>query len=127
MILGLLGLVILACGGGPSEVIVQLTEQENSGQSGTARLTEKGDTTEVVVQVNPAPADQGPQPLHIHLGSCGPNLGRIKYTLNDVVDGKSTTLVQVSLKDIQGNYNVNLHKSSAEFRIYPACGNIPKD
>jgi hypothetical protein len=53
---GLLG----AAWAGPAEaagpVIVQLTPQNNSGEAGTATLSEQGTKTKVVVGINGAPA-----------------------------------------------------------------------
>jgi len=64
--------------------------------------------------------------VHIHFGTCGPNLGRVRFSLSDVVKGQSTTLVPEPLNVFtDGNHAINLHKSYAEMSIYNACGNIP--
>ena len=115
----------MACGQEATEATVQLIEQESSGQSGTATLTAKGDQTEVALNVGAGPTDNDPQPVHIHFGTCGPNLGSVHYPLNDVVAGESVTLVDDTLARLtDGNHNINLHKSYPDIRIYTSCGDI---
>ena len=121
-------IAVVACEKEPSEITIQLLEQESSGQSGTATLTAKDAKTQVVLQVLSGPPEDDPQPVHIHFGSCGPNLGQVDSPLADLVAGKSTTLVDVSLSTLtDGNHNINLHKSKPEVRIYTSCGDIPSD
>ena len=56
------------CGSGSDEVVVDLEEQNGSGESGTATLTTDGEKTKVVIALdNPSTV---PQPAHIHEGSC---------------------------------------------------------
>ena len=121
----LIGLV-MACGAEQSDMTIQLGDQENSGQTGSATLTAKGAQMEVVIKVVPGPPEGDPQPLHIHFGTCGPNLGNRHYNLSDVVAGVSVTLIDAGLVSVtQGNNAINLHKSYPEFDIYTSCGNIP--
>jgi hypothetical protein len=123
--LGLLWPLSLACGGQEQRVEILLAEQDQSAQSGTTTLTPKGDQTEVVLNVNIGPLASDPQPVHIHFGTCGANLGSVAFPLNDVIAGKSTTLVDIEMESIRdGNHAINLHKSYPELRIYTACGNI---
>ena len=126
LVVGLLLLLTAACGGREDTVVIQLAEQESSGQSGTATLTVVGDQTEVVLILNPGPSANDPQPVHIHFGACGANLGSVAYALSDVIAGESTTLVAASLVSVRdGNHAINLHTSYPEIRVYTACGNIP--
>ncbi len=121
----LIGLGI-GCGGGQGVVTVQLTEQETSGQAGTATLSPKGAQMEIVVKVVPGPPANDPQPLHIHFGTCGPELGNRHFNLTDVVAGESVTLIDTKLVTLVQVVNaINLHKSYPKFDIYTACGNIP--
>lgn len=109
--------------GAQGAVTVQLATQNNSGESGTATLTDMGNQTQVVINLSGAPAGT-PQPVHIHTGSCA-TLGGVKYPLTNLVDGKSTTLVSVKLSAIQtGGFAINAHKSAAEIATYVACGDI---
>ena len=119
--------LVAACGAEAEPLVVDLASQEGSGQSGTATLTAMGDRTEVVVKVNAGPAEDDPQPLHIHFGTCGANLGNVRHALNNVVAGESPTLVDEKLSSLRdGNSAVNLHKSTNAFSVYKSCGNIPR-
>ena len=47
------------------------------------------------------------------------------YALENVVDGKSTTEVNVAIEDLVGQgFAVNVHKSADEAQVYVACGDI---
>ncbi len=107
-------------------VTVQLTALNNSGQTGTAVLSDNGnDTTHVVVTIAGEPAG-ATEPMHIHTGQCGPTLGPVAFPLTNVVDGKSTTDVNKGLDDLEaGGFAINGHKSAAEIATYVFCGNIP--
>ncbi len=116
-----------ACDSEVKDLTIDLEAQQDSTQSGTALLTAKGESTEVVLQTNPGPGAGDPQPVHIHFGSCGPNLGKLKAPLTDIVGGRSTTLVDVSLSSLlEGDFAINLHKSYPEIRVYTSCGNLTK-
>ena len=105
-------------------VTVNLGAGRDASQPGTAVLTAQGDQTMVTIDI--APGEAGvPQPVHIHEGTCA-NLGAVKYPLTNIVDGKSTTMVDVPLSDLQtGGFAINAHKSQAEINVYVACGVIP--
>ena len=105
-------------------VTVTLKEQNNSGQSGTATLTEKGSDTEVVVEIKGMPAGAD-HPMMVHKNTCDKS-GGVEYPLTNLKDGKSTTTVKVALKDLQsGNYSIRSHKSPQELPIFFLCGDIP--
>jgi len=125
---GLIALLRLAaCGSGVDEVTVQLDPEEGFDQSGTATLVSKGIRTEVTINVSPGPAANDPQPIHIHFGKCGPNLGEVDNSLSDVVQGRSVTVVDASISQLSdGNHTFNLHKSYPEIRLYSSCGDIPQ-
>ena len=115
------------CGERVTELTVELFERDGSGQTGTAELTAVEGRTEMVLRVNAGPAENDPQPVHIHFGSCGPNLGSIAYPLEDVVAGESRTVVDAVLESLMdGNHTINLHKSYPDVRTYTACGDIEK-
>lgn len=92
-------------------------------QTGTATLTEKNGKVEVVVNVSPA--ESASQPAHIHVGTC-PGVGAVAYALTDIVAGKSTTLLNVSLAELKAKkpLAINIHKSADEVKQYTACGNL---
>ena len=107
-------------------VTVQLTPQNNSGESGTATFTEQGAKTKVTVAVAGAPAGVA-QPLHVHKGTCAQLDPKPAYGLAALTDGKSETTIDVSLAALQaGGFAVNGHKSAAEVNTYVFCGNVPK-
>ena len=105
-------------------VTIQMKVQNNSGQAGTATLTDMGNgTTKVVVETAGAPA--GPQPIHIHEGTCAALNPSVKYALTNMVNGKSETTVNVALSAILASpHSVNVHKSQQEAAVYVSCGEI---
>ena len=100
-----------------------MNAQNNSGQTGTAKLNPAGAKTDVILDIK-AGAAGVPQPAHVHDGSCA-TLGAVKYPLNNVVDGKSTTTIDVDLDTLlKGTFAVNVHKSGAEATVYVSCADI---
>ncbi len=135
-------LVTAGCGGSDGEssgnttagsgdsgktVTVKLDEQNASGESGTATLTEDGESTKVVLELeNPASPD--PQPAHIHPGTCAELDPTPAYPLTSVEDGNSETTVNVALDELKGGeFAINVHKSEPEIKTYVSCGNIGKE
>jgi len=106
-------------------VTVKLAPQNNSGESGTATLTEEGGKTKVAVSVTGQPAGVA-QPMHIHKGTCDKLDPKPTYGLPSLVNGKSEATVDVSLADLQkGGYAINGHKSAQAVSTYVYCGAIP--
>lgn len=107
-------------------VDVAMSPQSNSGQSGTATLFDEGTQTRVVLRLdNPAP---GPEPAHIHLGSC-PNPNAVPtYPLSNVENGMSETVLPVNLGAIVSQaMAINVHRSPQELAVYVSCGDIVLD
>jgi len=126
--LALAGL-LAAAGTGPAQaagpVMVQLTPQNTSGESGTATLTSEGDKTKVVVAINGAPAGVA-QPLHVHKGTCSQLDPKPAYGLTTLSNGKSETTIDVPLNTLQTSaFSINGHKSAQDATTYVFCGNIP--
>ena len=98
--------------------------QNGSGETGTVTLIPAGDTaTTVVIALKGAPS--AAQPAHIHLGPCAKLDPKPKYPLSNVVDGKSTTKVDVPLDQLAGSvYAVNVHKSVDDLATYVACADL---
>ena len=119
--------LVAGCGGdngGSSEATLDLSEQNSSGESGTATLTADGEKTKVVISLDGAPSGV-PQPAHIHKGSCANLDPTPAYGLENVMDGKSTTEVDEPLDELQDeDYAVNVHKSGTDLKTYVACGDI---
>jgi hypothetical protein len=121
-------LTLGGCGGDGDEFSgslgIELAAQNDSGQDGEASLSEvDSDTTRVEVEMGNPPGN--PQPAHIHRGSCENLDPNPAYPLENVVDGKSTTEVDVAVEDLVGKgFAVNVHKSADEAQVYVACGDI---
>lgn len=126
----LAGLVILtfsqlSAAAATSSLTVPLHEQNGSGESGTATLTQMGADVQVVISLKGAPATA--QPAHIHDGTCA-KLGDVYKPLADVVKGSSTKVVTGLTIDklLAGTYAINVHESASNLGKYVACGNIVK-
>ena len=105
---------------------VALNPENNSGESGTATLIPEGDKTKVVIALSNMPPG-AVQPVHIHEGTCGHLNPVPRWSLNEIVDGKSETIVPEPLATIQGGtYAINVHKSAQDMSAYVACGDIPE-
>jgi hypothetical protein len=101
-----------------------LNAQNNSGISGTATFNDLGNgKTRVVMQVSGA--GPGPEPAHIHPGSCAQLDPTPAFTLSSVTNGSSTTDVDSSLADLlDGHYAIHMHKSQDELTVYVACADV---
>ncbi|MDQ3098202.1 MAG: hypothetical protein M3Q44_00445 [bacterium] len=103
----------------------KLATQNNSKQDGTAILEDVSGRIKVTITLS-TPVTTA-EPVHIHLGSC-PTPGDIKYSLTDVVSGKSETILpddvsMDALKDM-GALSINVHKSAADLKTYVSCGDL---
>ncbi len=109
---------------GPHRVYA-LAAQNSSAELGTVTLTDVGGgKTRVDVALAGAPTDV-PQPAHIHEGSCAKLDPKPKYPLTTVVDGTSTTTVDVPMAQlVAGGLAVNVHKSTKDIPTYVSCGEL---
>lgn len=108
---------------GKAPLTVPLKPQNASGESGTATLTDTPAGLKVVISLKGAPA--APQPVHIHMGSCAKLNPTPKYPLQNVVAGKSTTVVKgIKIAQLVGKTAINVHKSLTDIPTYVACGDI---
>lgn len=108
----------------PSEISVTLSEQNKSGESGTATLMEVEGKVKVTFKLTGVPADVA-QPAHIHVGAC-PDVGAVKYPLTSPIDGMSETMLDVTLSQLKSELplGINVHKSAAEAKVYVSCGDL---
>ena len=105
-------------------VTVNLMAQNNSGQTGSATLLPQGDKTKVVIELSNTPAG-AVEPAHIHMGTCDKLDKAPKWQLQPIKDGRSVTILPVSLATIlKDRTAINVHKSAAEVQVYVSCGNI---
>jgi Cu/Zn superoxide dismutase len=104
-------------------VSVNLMPQNASGEKGTVTLTPEGDKTQVVIKMTGAPS--GAQPAHIHDGTCAKLDAKPRVPLENVVNGSSTTTLDMKLDDIMSKGGaVNVHKSTSDVKTYVACGDL---
>ena len=106
-------------------ISIELSDYSGSGQSGTASLSEVDGKAVIEISVSGYDA-QGPQPAHIHSGLC-PRIGPVIHKLSDVIDGTSTTTLNIPLNDVLSSgdeLNINVHASYDDFKTYTACGDL---
>ncbi|MFZ5470963.1 MAG: hypothetical protein ACOZIN_16165 [Myxococcota bacterium] len=122
--------LLLLVGCGPTQVVVTMNAENNSGQSGLATLTDKGDKTRVEVSLDVS-TDPGPQPVHIHEGRCGEIGGKVlggtgmaQLTLNEGNLVSDSEIAVPLSKLLGGTHAINAH-FSADLDLYVSCGNIP--
>lgn len=112
--------------GDEDTMTVALSAQNDSGQDGTATLTEEDGKVMVEIEVESSDEGEGiAQPAHIHMGAC-PEPGEIAYPLTNVVDGESETTLDVTLAELKEQLPlaINVHKSAAEISVYTSCGDL---
>ena len=102
-------------------ITIPMGPGRDGSQTGTAVLTEQGTQTIVAIDIQPAMGDQA---SHVHDGAC-PSVGTIRYPLNSVVNGRSTTTLNVELVNLQRTrLAINVHRGT-DITQYTSCGNIP--
>jgi len=108
----------------PSDILVNLSEQNESSQSGTATLTEANGKVKVTLKLTGAPKDAA-QPAHIHKGAC-PDVGAVLHPLNSPVNGMSETILDTTFAKLKTELplGINVHKSAAESKVYVSCGDL---
>lgn len=111
----------------PRSLTIQLSEQNKSGESGTATLTEENGKTKVVLALSKITADILPlQPAHIHQGTCA-KIGAVDYPLTGVFNGSSETVVNATFDELTGggvDRAINVHQSQQKANVYVACGDL---
>ncbi|TSC75669.1 MAG: putative exported protein [Parcubacteria group bacterium Gr01-1014_30] len=106
------------------EIIVQLSEQNNSGVSGFAYIQEVEDDLVVALALSGAPENVA-QPAHIHRNNCE-DIGGVLHPLEFPVNNYSSTNLSLTMDELlsQAPISINVHKSADEAQVYVACGNI---
>jgi Cu/Zn superoxide dismutase len=103
---------------------LDLEEQNGSGITGTVELSPTSDGT-VEVEIELEGSEGGPHPAHIHRGSCADLDPEPAFPLEDVVDGRSDTSVDVDIADLTlDEYAVNVHESPENASVYVACTDV---
>jgi hypothetical protein len=102
-------------------VVVHLNALNGSGENGTATLRARGKKTVVTIELTGGSDIE--QPTHFHVGTCDKYQPRPLYALEDVVNGKSTTTLDIPIEKLDGGgLIVNVHKSYADIATQAACG-----
>lgn len=112
--------LLAGCAATEPGVTIELETLNASGVTGSVTLIPLGDRTQVDVDVDPA--GHPDMPSHIHPGDCDNLVPQPKYPLRNVVDGKASTIVAVSLSELLGgDLAINLHNSNEDMGTYTAC------
>lgn len=128
--------LLVSCGG--SSLTIAMVQQNNSGQDGTATLTERKDGLDVVVTIKRS-AVTGSQTSHVHQGRCD-NVGPISAGIRQMMqleisnkDGGASfdggfitfgTTLDTTLEKIRdGNHVINVH-DARDNSLYVSCGEI---
>jgi Cu/Zn superoxide dismutase len=109
----------------PAGLTIPISAQNNSGETGTATITDVDGGVLVKVSITGEPSGAS-QPTHIHQGTCA-KLNPVPYKpLTDTVDGASVTTVKgITVAQLKnGAYAINVHLSAADLGHYVACGNL---
>ncbi len=95
-----------------------------SGETGSAVLRDTAKGLVVTIHIKNA---KGPQPAHIHKGSCAKLDPKPEYPLHNVVNGMSVTTVPgVTIGELIGKSAINVHKSLTDIPTYVSCGDVAK-
>jgi LPXTG-motif cell wall-anchored protein len=122
-LIGALGTVPTSRAQGQS-LSVNLAGQNNSGIAGTATLTELGGG-KIRVEIRVTGAGAGPQPAHIHNGTCAQLDPAPRFNLASVTNGASTTEIDGTLQQLtSAQHAIHLHKSQEELPVYVACADL---
>jgi plastocyanin len=105
-------------------VTLALKAQNQSGETGTAKIYDENGVATVEVEMTGEPTG-ATQPMHIHLKSCA-DLGAVKYPLTNLVGGKSETKLTITTAQLlsQLPLAINVHKSAVAANVYVSCGDI---
>jgi hypothetical protein len=124
-LLALPWIVLLPATSRAADVTVKLEPQNNSGESGTATLSDAAGKTKVTIAVSGQPSGSS-QPMHIHKGTCAALDPKPAYPLPALAAGKAEVTLDVPLSTLQKDkYAINGHKSAQEASVYVFCGEIP--
>jgi hypothetical protein len=108
----------------PDGLTLELAEQNDSGISGTVSFAPTSEGA-VEVEIELEGSDGGPHPAHIHPGSCADLDPTPAFPLEDVVDGRSETTVEVDVAELAADeYAVNVHESAENADVYVACADV---
>ena len=103
---------------------VPMKALNGSSETGSAVLKDTAKGLVVTIHIKNA---KGPQPAHVHKGSCAKLDPKPEYPLHNVVNGMSvTTIPGVTIAALLGKSAVNVHKSLTDIPTYVSCGDVAK-
>jgi hypothetical protein len=107
-------------------IIVPLATFGYSGQAGRAYFSDEAGKTKISIDFSPWTGGVA-QPASIRAGTCAA-MGAVRYPLNNVVDGKSETIITPAMHFIHGlgDSIVVVGKSATEPEVIASCGNLKK-
>jgi len=106
---------------GAATLEVPLAGMGGSSEHGVAVLKASGAKTVVTIKVSGGTAD--PQPSHFHTGTCDKYSPRPLYMLQSIVNGESTTTLDVPMDVLtKGDLVINVHRSLTDIATVAACG-----
>jgi hypothetical protein len=115
---------VTASGASPATETVAMHALNNSGQNGTAIISDLGGKVRVTVRIANESATAS-EPSHVHLGHC-PEIKAIPaYNVGPILKGNATSVANLSWAQINsGKYVVMVHRSAKAMETYESCGNI---
>jgi hypothetical protein len=104
-------------------VAVSMKALNGSGEDGNATLRDTPKGLVVTIHIKNA---KGPQPAHIHKGTCAKLDPKPEEALHNVVNGMSITTVSgVTIAQLRKTpHAINVHKSLTDIPTYVSCGDI---
>jgi hypothetical protein len=103
---------------------LELQEQNDSGITGEVAFSPTSEGN-IEVEIELDGSEGGPHPAHIHPGSCADLDPTPKWPLENVVDGRSKTTIDVDLGELTAQeYAVNVHDSPENADLYVACADV---
>ena len=125
-------------GGNEFEITIPLSPLNNSGQAGTAKISEEDGFVKVVIKISVPETDcesdatstdcidqpEVVQPADIHVGSCS-ELGEEKYTLIGLTGGESKTELETTIAELANELPLAISVSgSSDEAVVVSCGDI---
>jgi ribosomal protein L21E len=127
MFIRIVAIALLALAGGCAASAgrtVELSPRNDSGVAGTVTLTDLG-AGRTRVEIDVDPAGNADMPAHVHTGTCDELVPQPQYALVNIVDGRSTTEIAVSLDELVGSdVAINVHQSNAAMDVSTACAEL---
>ena len=119
-------IVVAACSGTAAGAprVLELQTLNNSGVTGTVRLTSAGEGR-TLVEVAAVPNGHPDMPSHVHPGTCENLVPQPVFPLENVLNGVSRTEIPISMAELEAEtVAVNLHHSNGQMEVSVACVDV---